>query len=114
MEQRMEYALEYADMPADFWENVVFSDEKTFYSDGTSAAQYVWRKCGTRLVSLSLSLSLSLSWTLKLVGCFTGACSHPNRFVLSVLSTTTQYRLQKVLCEYFINSCNVSDTTLEM
>ncbi|XP_071519944.1 uncharacterized protein [Panulirus ornatus] len=29
MESRVEYALEYADKPHQFWENVIFCDEKT-------------------------------------------------------------------------------------
>ena len=48
MEQRMEYALEYADKPTRFWEQVIYCDEKTFSSDGQTAARYVWRPPNTR------------------------------------------------------------------
>ncbi|KAK3875018.1 hypothetical protein Pcinc_020079 [Petrolisthes cinctipes] len=47
IEKRLEYALEFCEKPAIFWENVVFLDEKTFYSTDRRATK-VWRKNGTR------------------------------------------------------------------
>ena len=47
MEQRVEYALEYADKGPDFWENVIFCDEKTYCSDDSSPS-IVWRPINTR------------------------------------------------------------------
>ncbi|KAK3874283.1 hypothetical protein Pcinc_020769 [Petrolisthes cinctipes] len=47
IEKRLEYALEFCEKPAIFWENVVFLDEKTFYSTNRKATK-VWRKNGTR------------------------------------------------------------------
>ncbi|XP_071530470.1 uncharacterized protein [Panulirus ornatus] len=49
MESRVEYALEYADKPHQFWENVIFCDEKTFCSDGPPANKHVWRHPNTRV-----------------------------------------------------------------
>ena len=57
MERRMEYALEYADKPAAFWDDVIYCDETTFSTDETVTAR-VWRPKNERYVSLSLSLSL--------------------------------------------------------
>ncbi|XP_076047432.1 uncharacterized protein LOC143028967 [Oratosquilla oratoria] len=51
MEKRMEYALQYADKPLAFWDNVIFCDEKTFSSEGTNTARYVWRPKNTRFES---------------------------------------------------------------
>ncbi|XP_050705710.1 uncharacterized protein LOC126991058 [Eriocheir sinensis] len=42
IERRMEYALEYAEKPAPFWDNVVFCDEKTFSTDERTTTR-VWR-----------------------------------------------------------------------
>lgn len=47
MEQRMEYALEYVDKPPNFWENVIFCDEKTYCSDDMPES-VVWRPVNTR------------------------------------------------------------------
>lgn len=50
-EERVQYALEYSDMPEHFWQTVVFCDEKTFSSDGLTGTGYVWRPSGTRYLS---------------------------------------------------------------
>ncbi|KAK3877933.1 hypothetical protein Pcinc_017401 [Petrolisthes cinctipes] len=46
-EKRLEYALKFCEKAASFWENVVFLEEKTFYSTDRKATK-VWRKNGTR------------------------------------------------------------------
>lgn len=47
MEQRMEYALQYADKPPSFWDNTIFCDEKTFSTDADWVS-WVWRSINTR------------------------------------------------------------------
>ncbi|KAK3888414.1 hypothetical protein Pcinc_007542 [Petrolisthes cinctipes] len=47
MEQRMEYALEYSDKDQEFWNNVIFCDEKTFSAD-EEWVSWVWRTENTR------------------------------------------------------------------
>lgn len=46
-ERRMEYALEYAEKPALFWDNVVYCDEKTFSTDDRTT-RGVWRRKNER------------------------------------------------------------------
>ena len=47
MEGRLAYALEYANKGPDFWDNVIFCDEKTYCSDD-SPPSIVWRRPNTR------------------------------------------------------------------
>lgn len=47
MELRMEYALNYSDRDEDFWNMVIFCDEKTFSSDNEWSS-WVWRSEKTR------------------------------------------------------------------
>ncbi|KAE8738725.1 hypothetical protein FOCC_FOCC015791, partial [Frankliniella occidentalis] len=44
---RLAFAMEYVDKPPEFWESVLFSDEKTFRSDENGGWR-VWRREGTR------------------------------------------------------------------
>ncbi|KAK3883447.1 hypothetical protein Pcinc_012223 [Petrolisthes cinctipes] len=47
MEQHMEYALKYSDKVQEFWNNVIFCDEKTFSTDDEWVSS-VWRTENTR------------------------------------------------------------------
>lgn len=46
-EQRLGFARQYVDMPIDFWQKVIFCDEKVFSSEGLRP-QSVWRRINTR------------------------------------------------------------------
>lgn len=40
---RLEWAKEYAQKPANFWDSVIFSDESSFHAHETMRGRYVWR-----------------------------------------------------------------------
>jgi len=46
---RLEWAKEYAKKPANFWDNVIFSDESSFHTHEAVRGRYVWRFTGEEL-----------------------------------------------------------------
>ena len=104
---RLNWAKEYAQKPANFWDSVVFSDESSFHTHEAVRGRYVWRFAGEELDPKMVQPTTKFGGTkLKVWGCITShgvgyACGLPEGLDGPTYVGILKKQLQETLTLYF-------------